>query len=155
MNPPHNEAADDLNPQFWGPAPMAADAAAARAANEELDERRRRDALTGALARHDVAELAGIPASSMPAMAADWHLVAIDDDGALWFPSWQFTPGTSDPILPDLDRLVTVFPGGSVALSKWMTTPNVEFDNDTPAIAMRRAPARVIFVASILTAAGR
>ena len=48
---------------------------------------------------------------------------------AKWrLPTWQFDPDVPTGVLPDLDTLQAVFPGGPVTLSQWVLRAQPEFD---------------------------
>ncbi|MBM4654065.1 DUF2384 domain-containing protein [Rhodococcus hoagii] len=80
------------------------------------------------------------------------RLVALDDNPGSRLPVWQFTSDTKHPVLPDVDKLLAAFPGGPVALSRWMVRPNDNFHGRTPAQQMTRDSALVLAIVATLAA---
>lgn len=146
---------DDLDERFWGPAPDSVSAVKAVVADlsEQFSQRRRLAA--DSIGREDAAELLGIAAQSVTAKLVSGKLIGIKVGREWRLPRWQFDADNATGVLPDLDVLQAVFPGGPVSLSKWITRAQPDFDGRTPREEMMiHGSAPVIKVARALTAAG-
>ena len=83
------------------------------------------------------------------------HIVGIKDKGRWAIPAWQLDADTRDGYLVGLDRLARVFPGGPVALTRWVTTPAADFAGNTPRdMLARNRVDEVVRAAQALTAKG-
>jgi hypothetical protein len=107
------------------------------------------------MSRDDAAELLGIAAQSVTAKLASRKLVGIKVGREWRLPTWQFAPDAAAGVLPDLDTLQAVFPGGPVSLSRWMLRAQPEFDGRNAREEMiLHGSAPVIGLAQVLTATG-
>ena len=124
-------ADDDLDERFWGPAPDSV--TATRAVFDDLSDQfaRRRRLTAEGISRHQAAELLGVSSQSITAKLASGKLVGIKDRREWRLPTWQFDADNPTGVLPDLDSLQAVFPGGPVSLTRWMLRPQPEFDGRT------------------------
>jgi hypothetical protein len=131
---------------LWGPAPTAAELAQAR----RVAARSRREALQGALAdaltRGQVAELLGISPQAVSKRHSAGALVALPRGREWRFPAWQFQDGGT---LPGLADVVAAYPGGTLSLCTWATTPNADLDRRTPAEALARRGGRERVLATL------
>lgn len=137
----------------WGPAISAEEAAELEQANLQLQVEQRREQLNVSFSRAQAADMLGISPQTVSEWVAQHRLVGLKDGREWRFPAWQFTPDNSDPVLPDLGRLVAAFPGGVVSLSRWMSRPNDNFGGRTPAQEMIRDSDHVFAIVETLAAA--
>jgi excisionase family DNA binding protein len=146
---------DGLEERFWGPGPDSVTASQAVFADLSDQFAQRRQLAAASVTRDEAAELLGIAAQSITSKLAAHKLVGIKVGRQWRLPTWQFDPDNPSGVLPDLDILQAVFPGGVVSLSKWMLRQQPEFDGRTPReeLALHDS-ASVIALASGLTAAG-
>ncbi|MCP9273998.1 helix-turn-helix domain-containing protein [Mycolicibacterium arenosum] len=146
---------DDLDERFWGPSPDST--TATRAVFEDLSDQfaQRRQVAADAISRDEAAELLGVSAQSITARLTSGKLVGIKVGREWRLPAWQFDPDDATGVLPDLDALQDVFPGGAVSLSRWMSQSRPEFDGRTAREQMvRYGSAAVLDFARTLTATG-
>lgn len=149
------DSSDDLDERFWGHAPDPV--AAARAVFADLSDQfaRRHQFAADGLSRDEAAELLGIAAQSVTAKLASRKLVGIKVGREWRLPTWQFDPDAPAGVLPDLDRLQAVFPGGPVSLSRWMLKAQPEFNGRNAREEMLvRGSSSVIELARVLAATG-
>ncbi len=145
-------ATDEPGAEGWGPAPTAAQLAAAR----ELEEHARQHALArvldGARTREQVASHLGVTPQAVSERLKAGRLVAVHRGREWRFPAWQLS---DDDVLPGLSELVAAWPGTPVALSLWATTPTPDLDGRTPAevLGRRDGPARVVELVAQISAA--
>lgn len=145
---------DGLDEALWGPAPDSE--TVSRAVFEDLSEQfvQRRELAERSITRDEAAELLGVAAQSITTRLAAGKLVGMKVGREWRLPPWQFDPDNPDGVLPGLEELQAVFPGGPVSLSRWMVTANPEFGGRTPAQVMAAGgSAQVIALARALTAA--
>ena len=150
-----SEPADDLDERFWGPAPDSV--TATRAAFDDLSEQfaRRRQLAAEGISREQAADLLGVSAQSVTAKLASGKLVGIKDRREWRLPTWQFDADNPTGVLPDLDALQAVFPGGPVSLTRWMLRGQPEFSGRTGREEMVvHGSEPVIELARVLTAVG-
>lgn len=146
---------DDLNQQFWGPAPDSVTAAEAVVADLTDQFAQRRDLAANSFSREATAKLLGISSQSVTDKLESRKLVGIKVGREWRLPRWQFDPDNTTGALSDLDVLQAVFPGGPVSLSRWIMRPHPEFSGRTPREeAIAHGSQSVINVARNLTAAG-
>jgi hypothetical protein len=149
------ESSDDLDERFWGPAPDSAASVKAVVADLSRQFSQRRRLAEDSISREDAAELLGIAAQSVTSKLMSGKLIGIKVGREWRLPRWQFDPDNTSGVLPDLDVLQTVFPGGPVSLSSWVARAQPDFDGRTPREEMViHGSAPVIKVARALTAAG-
>jgi hypothetical protein len=147
--------ADDLDERFWGPAPDSVTAVKAVFADLSDQFAQRQQLAANGVSRHDAAALLGITTQSVTAKLASRKLVGIKLGREWRLPAWQFDPDVAAGVLPDLDALQAVFPGGPVSLSQWMLRAQPEFDGRNAREEMiLHGSAPVIGLARVLTAAG-
>lgn len=109
--------------------------------------------LTVAAARVDV------PLAVLEAAAAAGDLATMaagrEIEGEVLVPAWQLDSAAPTGVLAGVARLQVLFAGDTVALSRWMTRPCVDFDGRAPCEALRAGEVDdVLLVAENLTAAG-
>ncbi len=147
------DSPDDLDERFWGPAPDSVTAVKAAFADLSDQFSQRQQLAAEAIGRDDTAELLGITPQSVTAKLASRKLVGIKHGREWRLPTWQFDPDVPTGVLPDLDALQDVFPGGPVSLSQWMLRPQPEFDGRNARDEMiLHGSAPVIELARVLTA---
>jgi hypothetical protein len=147
--------AETLDPALWGPRPSQAEVASA-----VLDDLREQFASRRAL------ELASVSRAAAADLLGKREQAVSDDldagrlvgfkRGRVWLlPAWQFEAGSERGVLPGLAGLQRAFPGGVVALTRWVTTPTPDLDDRSPRDAMAQGGIeQVLHVAGQLTAAG-
>jgi signal recognition particle subunit SEC65 len=149
------ESPDDLDERFWGPAPDSVTAVRAVFADLSDQFAQRQQLAANGISRDDAAELLGITAQSVTAKLASRKLVGIKVGREWRLPTWEFDPDVPTGVLPDLDTLQAVFPGGPVSLSRWMLTAQPEFNGRSAREEMiLHGSAPVIELARVLTATG-
>jgi hypothetical protein len=115
----------------------------------------RKQLAANSITREDAAELLGISAQRVTDKLTARKLVGIKVGRECRLPAWQFDPDMPDSVLPDLNTLQTVFPGGPVSLSQWILRPQPEFDGRNPREGLiLHGSAPVIELAGVLTATG-
>lgn len=146
---------DDLDSRLWGPAPTRAEATAATLADLQRQQQDRRRVAADALSRTEAAGLLGISPQAVTDRLEARRLVGMKIGRQWRLPTWQFDLDAVLAVLPDLDRLQAVFPGGPVSLSRWIGEPNPDLAGRTPRQALADGDGdRVCAVAAGLTAAG-
>jgi hypothetical protein len=146
---------DDLDELFWGPGPDSETAVKAVVADLSDQFAERRQLAANGISRDNAAELLGITAQSVTARLASQKLVGIKLGREWRLPTWQFESDMPTGVLPDLDTLQAVFPGGPVSLSQWMLRAQPEFDGRSAREEMIfHGSAPVIELARVLTATG-
>ncbi|MGB6209366.1 helix-turn-helix domain-containing protein [Mycobacterium sp.] len=149
------ESADDLDERFWGPSPDSVTAVKAVFADLSDQFAQRQQFAANGISRDDAAELLGITAQSVTAKLASRKLVGIKLGREWRLPTWQFDPDVPTGVLPDLDALQAVLPGGPVTLSSWMLRTQPEFDGRNACEEMVfHGSSPVIELARVLTATG-
>ncbi|MGA7132052.1 MAG: DNA-binding protein [Mycobacterium sp.] len=149
------ESPDDLDERFWGPAPDSVTAVKAVFADLSDQFAQRQQLAANGISRDAAAELLGITAQSVTAKLASRKLVGIKVGREWRVPTWQFDPDVPTGVLPDLDTLQAVFPGGPVSLSRWMLRTQPDFDGRNAREEMILHGSKpVIELARVLTATG-
>jgi excisionase family DNA binding protein len=146
---------DDLDERFWGPSPDST--AVTRATFDDLSDQfaQRRQLVANGISRDEAAELLGVSPQSVTARLNSGKLVGIKSGREWRLPTWQFDPDDPAGVLPDLDTLQDVFPGGPVSLSRWMLQDRPEFDGRSAREEIvRHGSAAVLDHARAMTAAG-
>lgn len=146
---------DGLDERFWGPAPTRTAAAASTLNDLRRQHDDRRALAAGGITRTDAAELLGISRQAVTGRLDARQLVGVKTGREWRLPTWQFEFDSTTGVLPGLDRLQRVFPGGPVALSKWVQRPSPDLDGHAPREMLAVGDDdRVCAVAEALTAAG-
>jgi hypothetical protein len=147
------ESPDDLDERFWGAAPDSVTVVTAVLADLSDQFAQRQQLADNGITRDATAELLGITAQSVTAKLAAHKLVGIKLGREWRLPTWQFDPDVATGVLPDLDTLQAVFPGGPVTLSQWMLRAQPEFDGRSAREEMIvHGSTPVIELAQVLTA---
>ena len=147
------ESPDDLDELFWGAAPDSVTAVTAVLADLSDQFAQRQQLAADGISRDATAELLGITAQSVTAKLAARKLVGIKLGREWRLPTWQFDPDVPTGVLPDLDTLQAVFPGGPVTLSQWILRAQPEFDGRSAREEMIvHGSTPVIELAQVLTA---
>lgn len=145
---------DGLDESLWGPAPDSV--AVSKAAFADLQDQfaARRQLAAEGISRDEAARLLDVAPQSITAKLATGKLIGLKAGREWRLPMWQFDSDDPCGVLPDLDLLQSVFPGGVVSLSAWMQREQPEFGGRSPREVMaRRGSAPVIAFAQALTAA--
>lgn len=126
-------ADDELDPALWGDSPSTAEAARAHLANLTAKFTDRQTVLAQSITRADAAHLLGISDQAISDRLNAGDLIGLKD-GRVWkLPAWQFHADTENGTLPGIAALRQHFPAGPVTLTAWVTAPNADLDNHTPA----------------------
>lgn len=146
---------DDLDERLWGPAPSRAATASATLNDLRRQHAARRALADSGITRKDAADLLGISPQAVTERLDTRQLVGVKTGREWRIPTWQFDLDSATGVLPALDRLQQVFPGGPVSLSKWVHRPSPDLDGLAPRDALARDDSdRVCALADALTAAG-
>jgi len=142
-------------PAVWGSPPSRA--ARERAESENLRKAflTRQSVLQASVSRAQAAALLGLSEQAITKHLDQGRIVGIKDKGRWAIPAWQLDADTRDGYLCGIDRLARVFPGGPVALTRWVTRPAADFDGRTPRdLLARNLVDEVVRAAQVLTAKG-
>lgn len=146
---------DGLDEKFWGPAPDSVTASHAVFTDLKEQFAQRHTLAAESISRDEAAELLAVTPQSITAKLSAGKLVGLKVGREWRLPRWQFDPDDPAGVLPDLDTLQAVFPGGVVSLSRWMTGSQPGLDGRSPRVEMAlNGSASVIALAQGLTAAG-
>lgn len=116
-HPESGKKLPELSEALWGPAPEVDDLAAASANVRDQFAARRRIAEHG-FTREQTAELLAISPQSVSSLLEAKKLIGIRVGREWRLPLWQFAADNEGGVVPNLDDLQNVFPGGrSVFLS--------------------------------------
>jgi hypothetical protein len=127
---------DELDERLWGPAPSEQELVVARRVAWVSLEQELASALSGALSREQAAHRLGITPQAVSKRVVSGGLVAVRRGRVRWFPAWQFS---EDGTLPGLKALIAAYPGGSLSLTSWATTPSPDLGDQPPAWALSRS----------------
>jgi hypothetical protein len=108
----------------------------------------RRQLLSDALTAPQVAQLLGTSRQTPHDRVASQTLLAIKDNGALRFPTWQFDPSGSDGVVEGLPEVLKALQMSDYAKLNWLTRNNPYLEGQAP-IQLLKQGAR----ASVLQAA--
>lgn len=127
---------------LWGPLPSTEEVQQAAAWRLTSRLRHRDAAARGAVPMRLLAQIWRRSAGDIADEARSGVLVAIRQRDDWYFPRWQF----DEKWLPltGVSELLRVFPGGATALSLWITAPNLELHNHTPAEYLKRGEWQVV-----------
>ena len=115
----------------------------------------RQSVLQASVSRGQAAALLGLSEQAVTKHLDQGRIVGIKDKGRWAIPAWQLDADTRDGYLDGIDRLARVFPGGPVALTRWVTKPAADFDGRTPRdLLARNRVDEVVRAAQALTAKG-
>jgi hypothetical protein len=111
--------------------------------------------LQESVSRGQAAALLGLSEQAVTKHLEHGRIVGIKDRGRWAIPAWQLDADTRDGYLNGIDRLTRVFPGGPVALTRWVTRPAADIDGRTPRdLLARNRVDEVVEAAKALTAKG-
>ncbi|MGB8384830.1 MAG: hypothetical protein WCG47_26915 [Dermatophilaceae bacterium] len=149
-----DDEAIDL-PAVWGRAPSRTTRELAESANLKKAFLTRQSVLQASVSRGQAAALLGLSEQAVTKHLDQGRIVGIKDKGRWAIPAWQLDADTRDGYLDGIDRLARVFPGGPVALTRWVTRPAADFDGRTPRdLLARNRVDEVVRAAQALTAKG-
>jgi hypothetical protein len=149
-----DEQAIDL-PAVWGRAPSRTTRELAESANLKKAFLTRQSVLQASVSRGQAAALLGLSEQAVTKHLDQGRIVGIKDKGRWAIPAWQLDADTRDGYLDGIDQLARVFPGGPVALTRWVTRPAADFDGRTPRdLLARNLVDEVVRAAQALTAKG-
>ena len=149
-----DEQAIDL-PAVWGRDPSRTTRELAESANLKKAFLTRQSVLQASVSRGQAAALLGLSEQAVTKHLDQGRIVGIKDKGRWAIPAWQLDADTRDGYLDGIDRLARVFPGGPVALTRWVTRPAADFDGRTPRdLLARNRVDEVVRAAQALTAKG-
>ena len=149
-----DEQAIDL-PAVWGRAPSRTTRELAESENLKKAFLTRQSVLQASVSRGQAAALLGLSEQAVTKHLDQGRIVGIKDKGRWAIPAWQLDADTRDGYLDGIDRLARVFPGGPVALTRWVTKPAADFDGRTPRdLLARNRVDEVVRAAQALTAKG-
>jgi|GEM_PF-2148630 len=149
-----DEQAIDL-PAVWGRSPSRTTRELAESANLKKAFLTRQSVLQASVSRGQAAALLGLSEQAVTKHLDQGRIVGIKDKGRWAIPAWQLDADTRDGYLDGIDRLARVFPGGPVALTRWVTRPAADFDGRTPRdLLARNRVDEVVRAAQALTAKG-
>ena len=149
-----DDQAIDL-PAVWGRAPSRTTRELAESANLKKAFLTRQSVLQASVSRGQAAALLGLSEQAVTKHLDQGRIVGIKDRGRWAIPAWQLDADTRDGYLDGIDRLARVFPGGPVALTRWVTRPAADFDGRTPRdLLARNRVDEVVRAAQALTAKG-
>ncbi|NBD17169.1 MAG: DUF2384 domain-containing protein [Cyanobacteria bacterium] len=100
---------------------------------------RRRELLEGAFTASEVAKkLLGTSRQTPHDRVRSQTLLAIRDNGKLYFPYWQFDPEGSDGLVEGFPEVIKALQLSDYARMVWLTRPNPYLDNLTPIEALKQ-----------------
>ncbi|HEY5882825.1 MAG TPA: helix-turn-helix domain-containing protein, partial [Nakamurella sp.] len=124
---------DGLDPALWGTRPSTAETSRAHLVNLAARYAARQTVLARSITRAEAAQLLGISDQAVSDRLAAGDLVGLKE-GRVWrLPAWQFDADTENGWLPGIAELRQHFPAGPVTLTAWVTAPNVDLGDRTPA----------------------
>lgn len=127
------EPTGSLNPNLWGPEPTIEDRRAAALRNLEAQYTARRKVLEDSLTRPEAAGILGVSEQAVLDRLDAGDLIGLKKGREWRLPTWQFFADTERGFLPGLAELKSLFAGGVVSLSEWITSENVDMGGATPA----------------------
>ena len=149
-----DDQAIDL-PAVWGRAPSRTTRELAESENLKKAFLTRQSVLQASVSRGQAAALLGLSEQAVTKHLDQGRIIGIKDKGRWAIPAWQLDADTRDGYLDGIDRLARVFPGGPVALTRWVTRPAADFDGRTPRdLLARNRVDEVVHAAQALTAKG-
>ena len=132
----HRDGRDDLDETIWGPAPSLEEALTAEIRSHQLLRLARDQVLASTLSRAEAAERLGVGPQRISRLVTTGDLVALEEDGQLQLPTWQFHPDTARGRLSHIAEVARVFAGGPLTLTQWMLRPNPALAGRTPVDAL-------------------
>lgn len=98
---------------------------------------RRRELLAGALTASQVAKLLKTSRQTPHDRLTAGTLLAVMDQGAWRFPSWQFDPDGENGVVPGLPAVIRALRVSPIAKVIWLTRPNPALDGETPLACLK------------------
>jgi excisionase family DNA binding protein len=114
---------------------------------------RRRELLQDALTVAEVAELLGTSRQTPHDRVRSGSLLAVNDQGLLRFPAWQFDPESQSGVVDGLPRVARLLRVSPLAKMSWLTSPSPYLAGATPLVAIKDG--RVGQVAELARSVGR
>lgn len=140
--------AGDPAEELWGPDPGCEDVAHARCLGDRVATTALDDALANTVTREEAADILGITPQAVSKRLENQRLTALRRGRRWRLPAWQFHQGEA---LPGLRHVITSYPGTSLALTVWATSPNSDLEGRTPAETMLRDSDRVVALSQALS----
>lgn len=100
------------------------------ALNQYFEERRK--LLADALSLSEVAGMLRVSRQTAHHRAHRGQLLAMMDNNALKFPTWQFDPNAPDGVVPGLDKVLAALKCGTLTKLAWLSGANKVFDGRSP-----------------------
>ena len=99
-----------------------------------FEERKR--LLHDSLSTTEVAEMLGTSRQTPHDRVKSKTLLAIEDNGQLRFPLWQFDAAGPNGVVEGLPDVLRALAAGALAQARWLTTASPVFDGKTPLDAL-------------------
>lgn len=152
---PGPDAGVPLDDSFFGPPPTPVDAAASEIAQLRLRFERRRQVTNTSITREQAAELLDVSPQAVLNHINAGDLVAMKQGKRWVLPGWQFDPEAERGFAPGIKQVSDAFPGGPVALSRWIVKANPQLGSRAPRdVLIDGDIERVVTLARDLTSAG-
>lgn len=132
----HRDGHDNLDEAIWGPAPTLEEALTAEIRSHQLLQQARGQVLATTLSRAEAAERLGVGPQRISRLVTDGDLIALEADGQLRLPAWQFHPDTARGRLEHIGEVARAHAGGPLTLTQWMLRPNPALAGRTPVDAL-------------------
>ena len=88
--------------------------------------------LAGSVSTDDAAKLLGVSPRTADERSKHGALLALEAEGTLHFPLWQFDPMGSEGVVPGLPDILRTLAVSPFAQALWLTRPNPTFEGRTP-----------------------
>jgi len=149
------EEVDLALPSVWGPPVTEEQREKAESANLRRAFQARESVVAHSMSRADTAALLGLSEQAVTKKLDRGQMIGIKVKGQWAIPSWQLDPDSQEGILPGLTDLKAAFPGGPVALSRWVVKPSPDLAGRAPRDAMAsNRVGDVVRTAAALSATG-
>lgn len=142
-------------PPVWGPSPSLEDQLLAEKSNLQEAYEARRGVLRRSISRSEAAARLHVSEQAVTKQLERGSLLGLKEKGRWAIPSWQLDPDTESGVVPGIEQLTAVFPGGPVALAQWAVRPSVDLDGRNPRdLLLANRAEEVIAMAAGLGSAG-
>jgi hypothetical protein len=123
----------------YGPDPSAEAISEAHAWTDRIGAEQRRALIAESFTRDEAARLVGVTPQAVSDKLGRGEPLGVKEGREWRLPKWQFD---LDGVLPGLHEVGAAFPGGVVALSRWMARENADLGGLTPRAAIIRGQSR-------------